>query len=141
VVGKVGSSEHFRNVERHQVTTYPGVLGIRIDESLYFANAATLEARLLNAISEQPDVRQLLLICSAVNSIDASALETLENLIVEMRNAGVTLHLAEIKGPVNDRLERSHFLQQLAPGKVFLSANDAINYLTGNGTESCKSNK
>ena len=130
VVGRVGDSEHFRNVDRHEVTTYPGVLAIRVDESLYFANTQTLEARLLNAVAEKLDVRHLLLICNAVNRIDTSALESLENLVVELRNAGVTLHLAEVKGPVADRLAHSNFLAQLAPGKVYLSTHEAIDELS-----------
>jgi SulP family sulfate permease len=133
VVGRLGNTEHFRNVERHSVTTYPSVLAMRIDESLYFANAQTLEARLLNAIAEQPEVQHLVLICSAVNSIDTSALETLENLVAEMRVAGVTLHLAEVKGPVMDRLEHIEFAKQLAPGRIYLSTHEAINQLTSNG--------
>lgn len=133
IVGRLGNSEHFRNIERYEVTTYPGILAIRIDESLYFANAHSLEARLLNAVAEQPDVGHLVLICNAVNGVDTSALETLEKIVAEMREAGVTVHLAEVKGPVMDRLGRSEFLEQLAPGRVFVSAHDAINELTLHG--------
>jgi SulP family sulfate permease len=139
VVGRVGRTEHFRNVERHRVTTYPGILAVRVDESLYFANTQALEQRLLNAVAERPEVEHLLLICNAVNLIDTSALETLEDLIEELRNAGVTLHLAEVKGPVRDRLERTDLLDKLAPGRVFLSTHEAIEALSGrtppSGTE------
>ncbi|MEQ8860532.1 MAG: sulfate permease [Pseudomonadales bacterium] len=126
VVGRVGESEHFRNVERHAVTTYPGVLAIRVDESLYFANSQALEEMLINRVAEQRDLRHVVLICSAVNFIDTSALETLENLIDELRQAGVTLHLAEVKGPVMDALERVDLLDRLDPGRVFLSTHQAL---------------
>src|SRR5690606_13793037 len=96
VAGRAGDAEHFRNVERHAVTTYPRVLAIRVDESLYFANTQALEELILNAVAERPDVRHVVLICSAVNFIDTSALETLQNLTAELRNAGTTLHLAEV---------------------------------------------
>ncbi|MEQ9006196.1 MAG: sulfate permease [Pseudomonadales bacterium] len=130
VVGRVGSTEHFRNVARHAVTTYPGVLAIRIDESLYYANAQALEDLLLNAVADREEVRDVVLICSAVNFIDTSALETLENLVDELRDGGVTLHLAEVKGPVMDGLEKVSLLERMAPGRVFLSTHDAVLALT-----------
>jgi SulP family sulfate permease len=126
VVGRVGSTEHFRNVARHAVTTYPGLLAIRIDESLYYANAQALEDLLLNAVADREEVRDVVLICSAVNFIDTSALETLENLVDELRDGGVTLHLAEVKGPVMDGLEKVSLLERMAPGRVFLSTHDAV---------------
>ena len=131
IVGRVGSTEHFRNVNRHRVSTYPGVLAIRVDESLYFANTAYLEDRLLRAAADQPDLKDLVLIMSAVNFIDASALETLEHLIDSLKDAGVILHLAEVKGPVMDRLERTDLLARMRPGRVFLSTHAAVAAVTG----------
>jgi SulP family sulfate permease len=126
IVGRVGSSEHFRNVKRHHVQTLPHVLAVRIDESLVFTNANYLEMYLLNAIAEHPDVTDVVLIFSAVNFVDASALESLERLIDELRGSGVTLHLAEVKGPISDRLARVGFAARLGPGRVFLSTHDAM---------------
>ena len=135
VVGRVGNTEHFRNVRRHTVTTLPHVLAVRVDESLYFANASYLESFLLAAVADDRRVRHVVLICSAVNVIDASALETLETLASELRDAGVTLHLAEVKGPVTDRLSRTGFLEHLAPGRIHLSTHDAMVALSGPGME------
>jgi sulfate permease, SulP family len=88
-VGRLGNGEIYRNILRHPVETFPGVAAIRIDESLYFANSRFLEDTILNLISERPAVERVVLICSAVNFIDASALETLEALIDRLRDAGV----------------------------------------------------
>lgn len=118
IVGQVPGTEHFRNVTRHEVITAPDVLSIRIDESLYFPNARFLEDRLLGAVAEQPGLRHIVLICTAVNSIDSSALETLEDLNARLRDGGVTLHLSEVKGPVMDRLARTHLLRDLT-GQIF----------------------
>lgn len=133
VVGRVGTSEHFRNVERHKVETLPQVLAVRIDESLYFPNAADLEDRILAMVAERKELKHVVLIASAVNSIDAAALETLETLIAHLRDSGVTLHLAEVKGPVMDRLRRSDLLEKLAPGRVFLSTHEAMLALADRG--------
>jgi SulP family sulfate permease len=129
IVGRLGESEHFRNILRHQVHTWPNILAVRVDESLYFANTQYLESALLNAIAEYPRVEHLLLICSAINFIDASALETLENLAQELAAAGVALHLAEVKGPVMDRLERSGFVARLGRERVHLSTHIAVSKL------------
>lgn len=120
VVGRVPGSEHFRNIDRHQVETNSRLITLRIDESLYFANARHLEDRIYALIVEQPQVKHLVLMCPAVNLIDASALESLEAINHRLRDSGVTFHLSEVKGPVMDRLQKSHFLEQLT-GQVFLS--------------------
>jgi SulP family sulfate permease len=130
VVGRVGDSEHFRNILRHDVQTCPHVVAVRVDESLYFANTAYLESRLLGMVAERPEVRHLLLICSAVNFIDASALETLEVMLQELRDAGANLWLAEVKGPVMDRLLAIGFVDALGHDHVFLSTHQAMNALS-----------
>ncbi|MEQ8967127.1 MAG: sulfate permease [Azospirillaceae bacterium] len=125
VLGRVPGTEHFRNIKRHSVETDPRVLILRFDESPFFANAAWLEDRIMQAVADRPRVRHVVLVCSAMNFIDMSALETLEALSRNLREAGVTLHLAEVKGPVMDRLERTAFLRHMAPGRVFLSTHAA----------------
>ena len=125
IVGQVPGTHHFRNVKRHKVMTSPSVLSVRVDESLYFANARYLEDRLYDEAVAQEGIRDVVLICAAVNGIDASALESLEALNERLKAAGVRFHLSEVKGPVMDRLKRSHFLDDLT-GKVFLSQWDAM---------------
>lgn len=128
VVGKVPGTEHFRNIKRHQVETSPQILSLRVDESLYFANARYLEDRISALVAERPQLSHVVLMCSAVNMIDASALESLEEINHRLKDAGITLHLSEVKGPVMDRLKRSHFLAELT-GDVFLSQHEAIKSL------------
>ncbi|SET33130.1 SulP family inorganic anion transporter [Oceanicella actignis] len=123
-VGLVPGTQHFRNVRRHKVETAPNLLTLRVDESLYFVNARFLEDMVLSRVGEGGAVSDVVLMMSAVNEIDFSALETLEELNRRLRDMGVRLHLSEVKGPVMDRLRRSHFLDELT-GKVFLSQWDA----------------
>lgn len=132
IVGRVPETEHFRNVERHNVFTVPHVLSIRIDESLTYLNARWLEEYVLEEIADRPAVRHLILMCSAVNEIDASGLESLEAINHRMIDAGIGLHLSEVKGPVMDRLKRTHFVEELN-GQVFLSQNRAFRELSANG--------
>jgi SulP family sulfate permease len=125
IVGRVPETEHFRNVRRHQVLTDPRILTIRIDESLTYLNARWLEEFVLEQVAEHPQLRHLILMCSAVNGIDASALESIEAINHRLADAGVQLHLSEVKGPVMDALERSHLLDDLT-GEVWLSQNDGF---------------
>ncbi|MCC5956854.1 MAG: sulfate permease [Natronohydrobacter sp.] len=136
VVGQVPGTEHFRNVDRHAVVTDPGVFSIRVDESLYFPNARALEDRIVQALAEAPALRHVVLQCSAVNYIDASALESLEAINDRLRAADVAFHLSEVKGPVMDQLERSHFLHDLT-GQVYLTQFDAMKALAPDVTEPC----
>jgi SulP family sulfate permease len=128
VVGNVPGTEHYRNVQRHEVITRPHILGLRVDESLFFANARYLEDRVAAELAAHPAVRHVVLQCTAVNEIDASALESLRSILRQLMDAGVQLHLSEVKGPVMDRLRRSDFLQQLS-GRVFLTHHQAITAL------------
>ncbi|MEA5419285.1 sulfate permease [Spirulina sp. CCNP1310] len=126
IVGRLGETEQFRNIKRHAVLTCAEVLAIRIDESLYFANTKVLETSLLNAIATSPKIEKLLLVCSGINFIDGSALDTLERLIQTLENLGVTLYLSDVKGPVMDGLERIGFIDRLGRDRLFLSAAAAM---------------
>ncbi len=130
IVGRVPETEHFRNVKRHKVITDPRIVTIRIDESLTYLNARWLEEFVLQQVAEHPQIRHLILMCSAVNAIDASALESIEAINHRLTDAGVKLHLSEVKGPVMDALKRSSLLTALS-GQVFLSQNEAFSDLIG----------
>lgn len=123
-VGQVPGTEHFRNILRHDVLTDPAVVSLRVDESLYFANARYLEDKIHNRVAGDKQVRHVILQCSAINEIDLSALESLEMINERLSEMGVKLHLSEVKGPVMDRLQREHFLDDMT-GQVFLSQYDA----------------
>lgn len=129
VVGEVPGTEHFRNIRRHEVKTWPHILSLRIDESLYFANTRYLEDLIYGAVAEHHELQHVILMCSAVNEIDFSALESLETLNTRLREAGILLHLSEVKGPVMDALKRTRFLEELG-GRVHLSQHQAIQALT-----------
>ncbi len=124
-VGLVPGTQHFRSVQRYTTRSSPRLLALRVDESLYFANARALEDHINDAVASRPALAHVVLLCSAVNDIDASALESLEAIELRLREAGIELHLSEVKGPVMDKLQGSRFLQQLA-GPVFLTHYQAV---------------
>ena len=125
VVGRVPGTEHFRNVDRHQVVTEPGLVAVRVDESLYFANASVLQDRIEALVHANPAARHVLLVCSAVNQIDTTALGVLSDLERSLRERGIRFLLAEVKGPVMDRLKHTDFGRRMQ-GQVFLSTHEAF---------------
>ncbi len=125
VIGRVSGTEHFRNINRHQVETFPNQLSIRIDESLYFANTRYLEELIFELIADKQELRHVILMCTAVNKIDLSALETLEKINETLDELGIKLHLSEVKGPIMDRLATTGFFKTLT-GNNYLSHNQAV---------------
>ncbi len=134
VLGRIPDSEHFRNVDRHAVETLPGVLFLRIDESLFFGNLYALESRLASELEKAGDTRHVVLIMNAVNRVDATAMEVLNDLNRDLGGRGIALHFAEVKGPVQDRLIGTPLWQSLS-GQVFLSVNDAYENLSRTSAE------
>ena len=120
IVGQVPGTEHYRNVLRHDVLVNPQVLTIRVDESLYFANTRFLEDRIYSEVAKKPDLKHVILMCSAVNAIDMSALESLNIINERLMLGDIKFHLSEVKGPVMDKLEGTSLLKDLS-GDIFLS--------------------
>jgi SulP family sulfate permease len=129
IVGQVPGTEHYRNVLRHEVITDPRILAVRVDESLFFANAAYLQEYLLQEVAARPAVEQVLLVASAINFIDGSALEVLTQLVERLRQMGVGFALAEVKGPVMDRLKMAGFVEKVGAERFFLSTHQAMQAL------------
>jgi len=127
-VGLVEGTQHFRNIQRYQVTTEPSVLNLRVDESLFFANASVLENLIYQKVYANDLIAHVVLICSAVNEIDYSAHEMLERVNQRLAEQGVSLNLSEVKGPVMDALRYSGLAKQLS-GSIYLTQFDAFQHL------------
>ncbi|GAB5414377.1 MAG: solute carrier family 26 protein [Congregibacter sp.] len=138
VVGELPGTEHFRNVRRHDVITYPNIVSLRVDESLYFVNARYMEDAIYAVVAEhakgpEQALEHVILQCTAVNEIDLSALESLESVMQRLDEQSIKLHLSEVKGPVMDALQRTSFIERLT-GEVFLSQHQACEALKPQGS-------
>ena len=127
VVGRIPNTGHYRNIKRHKVETWPHLLLLRIDESITFTNVNFIEKFIAHELNGQIEIKHIVLILTSVSDIDTTALETLENLNRALQSEGILLHLSEVKGPVFDKLEKTHFFTLLKPGKVFFHTEHAIN--------------
>lgn len=133
VMGRIPGSEHFRNVLRHpEVECDPSQVIVRVDENLFFGNAEGIEERLFAIVAEHPQAKHLILVMSSVSHVDATAADMLEYLNATLAERDVRLHLAEVKGPVMDRLEAGTLLGHLS-GEVFLSTHAAMCQLSSAG--------
>jgi len=129
IVGRVPATEHYRNIKRHSVETWHHLLLVRIDENLTFANISFIEDYLESELRRRPDTRHIVLIFTSVSDIDTTALEALELFNQSLQVSGKTLNVSEAKGPVLDKLQKTDFIEQLKPGKVFFRTEDAVKEL------------
>ena len=125
LVGRFPGTEHYRDVDRFNVETDVAVKTLKINEGLYYANARFLEDRVAAVVSEHPEMTDLILMCSGVSHIDASALSSLTEINRRLRKLEINLHLSEMQSAVRERLYRSELFENLN-GKVYLSQHDAM---------------
>ncbi|MDR3415368.1 MAG: sulfate permease [Nevskia sp.] len=129
-VGHVPNSNLWVETDRHHdLELWPQLLLVRIDESLFFGNAAAVQTFVMDKLGKRPEVSDVILICSAVNAVDASALQMLEDLCESLGQGGVTVHLAEVKGPLRDRLEHTRLFELLGRQRLHASVATAISAL------------
>lgn len=125
VVGQIPGTQHFRNIARHEVETNSEIISLRLDESLYFPNARFLESQINELIVQYPKTKHLILMCTAINTIDASGLESLKAINQRLAESGIVFHLSEVKGPILDNLKKTKFFDELKD-RIHLSQFDAL---------------
>jgi SulP family sulfate permease len=130
VLGRVPGTTNFRNVDRTpDAVTIPGVVVVRIDAPLYFANSDFLARTLRKVEAAHPErLRVMILDCSSVTSIDTSADFVLSELADDYGARGVEFFLADVKGVVLDVMRRSGFYARLGPARFFFSTHEAVGY-------------
>ncbi len=98
----------FRNIRRFpEARTYPGVLILRVDASLYFANMSFLEDLLRKTIEEKKGLRWVIMDLSGVNDMDGVAIDALEEIMETYRPRGIEFLFAAMKGPVRDLVAKA----------------------------------
>lgn len=114
VCGRVPGTDTFRDVERYPAALcHPEVVVLRPDTSLAFSNAEAVRSRIQETVDGgDPRPRVLILDFSAVNGTDSTALHMLDDVARDLKDRGVQLRLAAVKGPVLDALERSGFVDR-----------------------------
>ena len=128
VLGRLPGSEHFRNIERYAAETHPQIVLLRIDAGVFFGNAELISDHVLQTLTGE--TRHLVLVMTAINLIDTTGLYALAELNQSLAARGIKLHLAEVKGPLMDKLKHSDLLLKPLSGQVFISAVSAFDQLS-----------
>jgi SulP family sulfate permease len=130
VLGRVPGTTNFRNVDRSPgAVTIPGVIVLRVDAPLYFANAEFLAETLQEVESASPDrLRVMILDFSSVTDLDSSADGVLSEIADDYAARGVEFYLANVKGIILDVMRRSGFYLRLGPARFFFSTHEAVGY-------------
>ena len=131
VVGQIPGTQQFRNMERNEVVLNSKIVSLRMDESLYFPNARYFEDKVNEMVAQYPEMKHLILMCSAINNIDASGLETLKAINQRLSDSNILFHLSEIKGPVMDHLKETQFYAEMQE-RIHFTQFDAVASIESN---------
>jgi len=127
VLGRLPGTDEFRNVDRYPEARRPeGVMVLRMDASLYFANADFMMERVLRAVEEEPDVHDLVLDFYPVNRVDSTGADALSRLLEELTDRGVSVQFSGLKGPVRDQLQRAGVMDQIGERCCHMNVADAV---------------
>jgi len=136
VLGHVEGTTSYRNVDRFpEAKTIEGVRVVRIDAALSFVNAVNIKKLLLaqaDDLNHEP--RALVLDASGINDLDATGAEMLHDLVLDLKDRGIALHVSDVKGPVRDVLRRSGLWDQLGTS-VYSSTSEAVAAIHGERSE------
>jgi SulP family sulfate permease len=123
-LGRVDGTTEYRNVNRWPTRTADDTVLLRVDGPLFFANTRRLDERVQGLVASRRAVRTVVLDASAMTDIDASGVHALHELLSDLGTAGIELHLATVRGPIRDALERGGVWSDLS-GRVHATIADA----------------
>ena len=128
VLGKIdGEKAAWGRMRNHTSRrTVPGVVVVRLDAPLFWANATAIEDRLLDEIGRWPDTRALVLDLEATSQLETTSVDMLEHLHDELATRGIRLYLARVMHPVSSVLDRSGFLDDLGDEHIWHSISQCV---------------
>jgi MFS superfamily sulfate permease-like transporter len=126
ILGRIGEHD-FVNVERFPAATQvPGVLVVRPEAPLFFANAEPVLAQVRERVLAAPSARVVVLSLEESPDLDSTSLEVLGELCSWLAARGVELRLARLKDSARDALARSNLEQLPADALHYASVDDAV---------------
>lgn len=128
VLGRVDGIKGYHDIARHPTArVVPGLVLFRWDAPLFFANAELFKQRVLDAVANSPTpVRWMVVGAEPITSVDVTSADVLEELDKALREAGIELCFAEMKGPVKDKLKRFGLFSSLGEHRFFVTLGEAV---------------
>ncbi|MBT8194835.1 MAG: solute carrier family 26 protein [Bacteroidia bacterium] len=127
VLGNVPGTDEFRNIRRFaDLETYEDKLILRFDAQLYFANSNYFKDFVISSIHKNPRISHVILDARAVSSIDSSAIHMLHDLIIDLKNQNIALHIVEAIGPLRDKFKKNGITDLMGKEQFHLSIQHAV---------------
>ena len=128
VMGKVpGEKAAWGSLERHpERRTVDGILVLRLDVPLVWANAQQVGVEVLGVVAQHPDARVVLLDLEATSQLDTTSVDTLDLVLTRLREHDVELHLVRVFRSAREVLRRSGFSERLGPDRMWHSISAAV---------------
>ncbi|MEE9304518.1 MAG: sulfate permease, partial [Thiotrichaceae bacterium] len=115
-----------RGIERFNLMSSDTVSVYRYDGDLYFANSGYLEGKLLNMVSQKPNLKLVVLDIESADQLDATGEEMLKNLFDRLQSIGIELYIARAKIQIINALKRSGLYQHIGDARFFRQRTDAV---------------
>ncbi|MER5946480.1 sulfate permease [Streptomyces sp. NPDC001904] len=126
-LGRVPGLAGYHDVRSHPRAEHlPGLVILRFDAPLFFANAKSFRDEVLRSVRHAPGVRQVLLATEPVTDVDTTAADVLLELDAALQEKGVRLVFAEMKDPVRRKIEQYGLARTFAPERFFPTLEEAV---------------
>ena len=127
VLGRIEDIDGYHDVMRWEgAETVPGLLVYRFDAAPFFVNVAYLRERVLELVDASEDVKWLVLNAEAWTYLDATAIDVLARLQVELEQRGVALCFARLKGRQREIFEETGLTAQIGADRLFPTVRAAV---------------
>ena len=121
----------YSDLNRHpENTAVPGVLIVRLDAPIYYANALTVRERIKALLAEtQPPPHTMVVDAAGQDSLDITTAEALKGLLVELKEKGIDFYVAELHGPVFEFGQRTGLLELIGEDHIFPTVDAAVRFI------------
>ena len=127
VLGRVDGLPGYHDVRSYPRAAHlPGLVIVRFDAPLIFANATTFRDQIRKLAANEPRPRWILLAAEPLTDVDTTAADMLEDLDQDLNDHGTSLVFAELKDPVRRKIERYGLDHSFEPGHFFPTIEAAV---------------
>jgi high affinity sulfate transporter 1 len=121
----------YSDLERHpENTAIPGILILRLDAPMYYANALTVRERVKAIVAgTQPPPHAVVMDAGGQDSLDITSAEVLKGLVVELKEKGIDYYVAEVHAPVQQFGQRTGLLEFISEDRIFPTVDAAVRFL------------
>ena len=132
ILGKLENSNTFRNVKRYpEAETFPGILIIRYDKDLFFANADHFTTLFQSEIKDNVDIERIIVSAGGINRIDSTGFQALQKVYSFCKERKIMFVMTGVVGPVRDMLFKTGLYREIGEEHFYLNISDALSLEKG----------